>query len=258
MTTDFASMHGILRCRRVIALAGVAISLVVACSSEKPAPAPAPSPPAIVEAAQATATPSPAPTETPSPSPTPSPNVVAATPASAAATGNGYFPPPPPRESAPPPNGVGIARVVAPDLGLDHYVEVDGIINNEMESPRDGSYAVGFYVDYDRPGTGGNSIFSAHETWNHFQGPFYQLKQAKAGDEVSVVMADGTQFHYRVVSNTRYEVSTIPMAEILWPSNRPAGEEWLTLLTCGGRIVYDSSGFGDYLDRDVVVAKRIS
>lgn len=260
MTTHLASMLGNVWRRSAIALAGIAISLTAACSSEKPASAPASSPTTspIVEAAQATATPSPAPTETPSPSPTPSPNVIAATPASAAAAGKAYFPPPPPRDSAPPANGVGIARVVAPHLGLDHYVEVDRIINNEMESPRDGSYAVGFYVDYDRPGTGGNSIFSAHETWDHFQGPFYQLNQAKVGDEVAIVMVDGKRFRYSVVSNTRYEVSTMPMAEILWPSKRPAGEEWLTLLTCGGRIVYDSSGFGEYLDRDVVVAKRIS
>lgn len=240
---------------RATFLACLVLPLVAACSGDKPAPPPPTASP-IVEAAQASATPSPTPTETPSPTPTP--EVTFATPANAAAAGKAYFPPPPPRDSAPPPNGIGIARVVAANLGLDHYVEVDHIINNEMESPRDGSYAIGFYSDYDRPGSGGNAIFSAHETWNHFQGPFYQLNQAKVGDEVAVVMADGKQFRYRVQSNTRYEVSTMPMAEILWPSKRPTGEEWLTLLTCGGRIVYDRSGFGEYLDRDVVVAKRIS
>ncbi len=261
MNTHLASVQGIVRRRRAAALASAVLTLsVAACSGDKPSasavPSPTPSPSAspIVEAALVTATPSPTPTETPNPTPTPA----FATPERAAAAGKAYFPPPPPRESAPPANGVGIARVVAPHLGLDHYVEVDRIIDNEMESPRDGSYAVGFYVDYDRPGSGGNAIFSAHETWNHLQGPFYQLNQAKAGDEVSVIMADGKRLNYRVLANTRYEVSSMPMAEILWPSNRPANEEWLTLLTCGGRIVYDNSGFGEYLDRDVVVAKRVS
>lgn len=186
------------------------------------------------------------------------PAATAATPAIAAAAGKPYFPPPPPRDGAPPAGGAGIARLLAPHLGVDHYIEVDRIIDNQMESPRDGSYAVGFYPDFDHPGAGGNAVFSAHETWNHFQGPFYQLNQAKTGDEVAVVMADGKQLRYRVFSNTRYQVDTMPMAEILWPSKRPPGEEWLTLLTCGGRIVYDNSGFGEYLDRDVVVAKRIS
>lgn len=214
----------------------------------------------IMEAASASPTPASAlaTIETPTPSPTSVAVVNAATPAIAAASGKAYFPPPPPRDSVPPANGAGIARLLAPSLGLDHYIEVDRIIDNQMESPRDGSYAVGFYSDFDRPGTGGNSIFSAHETWNHLQGPFYQLNQAKAGDEVAVVMADGKQFRYRVFSNTRYQVDTMPMAEILWPSKRPPGEEWLTLFTCGGRIVYDNSGFGEYLDRDVVVAKRLS
>ena len=180
-----------------------------------------------------------------------------ATPAVAAAGGKAYFPPPPPR-AAPVVDNAGVARIRAPGLGLDHYIEVDGIINGEMESPRDGSYAVGFYTDFDRPGAPGNAVFSAHETWNHLQGPFYQMAFAKAGDEVTVVMADGRQFRYRVISNTRYEVDSMPMAEILWPSQRPAHEEWITLLTCGGRIVYGGSGFGEYLDRDVVVAKRVS
>lgn len=224
---------------------------LAACSGEKPAPAVSLTAAPTVEA-------TPMPTASPTPSPTPLPTATAATPAMAQAAGKAYFPPPPPREAAPPSDGAGIARLLAPGLGVDHYIEVDHIIDNEMESPRDGSYAVGFYPDFDRPGTGGNAIFSAHETWNHFQGPFYQLNQAKSGDEIIILMADGKQIRYRVLSNTRYQVDTMPMAEIIWPSKRPPGEEWITLLTCGGRIVYDSSGFGEYLDRDVVVARRAS
>lgn len=237
------------------ALVGM-LGVASACSGDQPAPAPSPTAAPIVEAAAATSTPTATPS--PTPSPTPVPTVNTATPAIAAAAGKAYFPPPSPRSSTAPANDVGIARLSAPPLGLDHYIEVDRIIDNQMESPRDGSYAVGFYPDFDHPGKGGNAIFSAHETWNHLQGPFYQLNQAKAGDEITIVMGDGKQLRYRVFSNTRYQVDTMPMAEILWPSKRPPGEEWLTLLTCGGRIVYDSSGFGEYLDRDVVVAKRIS
>lgn len=234
------------------------LGLVPACSGDKPAPEPAATATPTVEATAATPARAAAPAPTPPPSPTPLPAATAATPAIAAAAGKPYFPPPPPRTGVPPANDAGIARLLAPHLGVDHYIEVNHIIDNQMESPRDGRYAVGFYPAFDRPGAGGNSVFSAHETWDHFQGPFYQLNQAKSGDEVTVVMADGRQLRYRVFSNTRYDVDTIPMAEVLWPSKRPPGEEWLTLLTCGGRIVYDSSGFGEYLDRDVVVAKRIS
>ena len=242
---------------RGAALVSVAIifAAIIACGGDKNSeetPTPSATPEASATSASVVMT-----TETPTPSPTAVATVRAATPDAAAAAGKAYFPPPPPRGSAPPANSAGIARVRAPSLGVDHYVEVDRIIDNAMESPRDGEYAVGFYPAFDKPGAGGNSIFSAHETWNHFQGPFYQLASAKNGDEIAIVMADGKQFRYRVFSNVRYEVDSMPMAEILWPSKRPAGEEWLTLLTCGGRIVYDSSGFGEYLDRDVIVAKRI-
>ena len=48
------------------------------------------------------------------------------------------------------------------------------------------------------------------------------------------------------------------MGDVIWPSTRPADEQWITLITCGGQIVYHADGFGDYVDRDVVVLKRVS
>ena len=75
--------------------------------------------------------------------------------------------------------------------------------------------------------------------------------------EIEVVMTDGTTYRYSVIRRTRYPLATIPMGEILWPTDRPAGEQWITLMTCGGTIVYNSSGFGEYLDRDVIVAQRV-
>ena len=43
----------------------------------------------------------------------------------------------------------------------------------------------------------------------------------------------------------------------MWPSDRPEAQEWLTLYTCGGEIIYGDRGFGDYLARDVLVAKWV-
>jgi len=168
------------------------------------------------------------------------------------------FPPPPARAAAPRANSAGIARVVAPGLLIDHYVEVVGIVNNEMQTPRDASYAIGWYDEYSRPGGGGNVVVSAHETWNRMRGPFFGLHRAAAGDEIAIEMADGRRYRYVVFSNVRYPIDDIPMYEIIWPSKRPPGEEWLTLLTCGGRIVYNARGFGEYLDRDVVIARRVA
>jgi hypothetical protein len=220
-----------------------------------------------IEAAAVVATSTPAPLPTSSPTATPAATATATATASAtAASGPGwittagmYFPPPPPRGAPPPGNQFGIAGISAPALGVDHYVEVLGVTSGYMDSPNDGSYAVGYYPDFSQlPGESGNVIMSAHETWNHQQGPFYQMHKARAGDEISISMTDGSVYRYSVISNTRYDVDTIPMGEVIWPSKRAFGEQWLTLITCGGRIVYDSSGFGEYLDRDVVIAKRVS
>ena len=150
-------------------------------------------------------------------------------------------------------------RVVSVRFGLDHYVDVLGVVDNQMEAPdHDGSYAVGWYPDFSAPGRGGNAIFSAHETWDHKQGPFYFMHTAEAGDELFLDMANGRRYAYRVISSARYTVDTIPMLEVLYPRGRPPGEEWITLITCGGRIVYGANGFGDYVDRDIVVLKRVS
>ena len=234
--------------------ASVAMGVVLlACSGGNAASTPT-TPPSglIVRTAEPTATATPSRSPTPPATVTPSP-VGFANPGANA----GGFPAPPPNPNAEPASTRGISRVVATRLGVNHYIEVVVIVDNEMQAPNDGVYAIGWYSEYGLPGAGGNAMITAHETWNHLQGPFYGLNKAGLGDEIEVKMADGRTLVYRVISNRRYKVDTIPMADIIWPKIRPANEEWLTMLTCGGRIVYGADGFGEYLDRDVVVARRV-
>ena len=185
-------------------------------------------------------------------------NPVAATPSGAEfPQSHGALPPPPPNTTPSSASASNVVRIVSPRLGLDHYIEDIGIVDGAMDTPHDASYAVGWYYTYDLPGVAGNAVFSGHETWNHMQAPFYGLYRAQAGDEIDLEMASGALNHYRVISHHRYDEDTMPMTEILWPTGRPGGAQWITLITCGGRLVYDDSGFGKYLDRDVVVAQRV-
>ena len=47
--------------------------------------------------------------------------------------------------------------------------------------------------------------------------------------------------------------------ELIDAPSQPEGEEWITLITCGGRFQQThDNGLGEYLDRDVVIAKRIA
>ena len=168
------------------------------------------------------------------------------------------FAAPPPRATTAPPNAGGLSRIVSAKFHLDHYIDVLGIVNGQMEAPdHDGSYAVGWYSTLGPPGGPGNAVLSAHETWSKLQGPFYHMYTAQPGDQLALVMADGRRMTYEVIRSGRYHVDTIPMAELIWPPNRPAHEQWLTLITCGGEIVYHGA-YGDYVSRDVVILRRIS
>lgn len=164
---------------------------------------------------------------------------------------------PPPRAVPAPRPSTGVARVAVPRLGIDHYIERIAIAGGVMESPTDGVYAIGWYPELGTPGNGGNIVFSAHETWDHKFAPFYAMHLARPGDQVDVEMASGARYRYEIVSNHRYALENLAMNAVIHPPAIPADEEWLTFITCGGRIVYDASGFGEYLDRDIAVAKRV-
>ncbi|MQC16773.1 MAG: class F sortase [Chloroflexi bacterium] len=254
---------------RIVAAASVAIfvtSIVAATISLAGTPDESSVVAAVVEE---TSTPSPTP-----PPPTPTPPPPWPWPAERIERGelaadlfnptSGGFPPPPPLEHTPIVDGPPVVRMVAPSLGINHYITTVSVVDGQMLSPEgdDANYAVGWYPSDDtwtfgNPGEAGNVVFSAHETWNKTQGPFYNLHRAHIGDDITLEMADGERRHYQVVRVTRYPIASIPMAQVLWPKDRPEAEEWLTLYTCGGQILYDSTGFGTYFDRDVLVAKWV-
>jgi hypothetical protein len=195
----------------------------------------APAPPAAVTGfdARPTVTPTATPTNVPSPTPTPAPF-------------DGR-----------------IARMISPALGIDHAVEEIGILpNNQLDTPRDAVNGVGWYYIYDKPGFGGNAVFAAHVNYNRKPGPFVNLANAKPGDQITVQMENGPAYVYEVFFFQRYYVNTMPMGDLIagvvGGQTRPEGEEWITLITCGGRFVANQpGGFGEYLDRDVVVARRV-
>ncbi|MCL4240212.1 MAG: class F sortase [Dehalococcoidia bacterium] len=155
-----------------------------------------------------------------------------------------------------------VANMAAPSLGINHPIEEIGITNNQLDTPKDGVGKVGWYHIYDKPGWGGNALFAAHVNYNFKQGPFANLYKAKEKDQITIQMLDGPAYVYEVFYLKRYDVNTIPMGDliegVLDGVRRPEGEEWITLITCGGRFQQtQENGLGEYLDRDVVVARRI-
>jgi hypothetical protein len=156
-----------------------------------------------------------------------------------------------------------VGRMIAESVGINHEIEEIGILpNNQLDVPKDGVNKVGWYYIYKKPGWGENAVFAAHVNYNFKQGPFAKLKDVKAGDQIRIQMLEGPEYVYEVFYFKRYDVTTIPMGDlingVLDGVSRPDGEEWITLITCGGRFqVTQASGLGQYLDRDVVVARRV-
>ncbi len=207
-------------------------------SSDTPA-APEPTPIAFdVRATATTAPPTSSPTALPTDVPTPTPT-------------------PLPFDGA-------VGRMIAESVGINHEIEDIGILpNNQLDVPKDGLNKVGWYYIYDKPGWGDNAIFAAHVNYNFKQGPFAKLKDIQAGDKIKVQMVDGPEYVYEVFYFKRYDVNSIPMGElidgVLDGVSRPDGEEWITLITCGGRFqATQANGLGQYLDRDVVVARLVA
>lgn len=157
-----------------------------------------------------------------------------------------------------------VTRLMIPRFGVDTPVEQLGVTpDNYLDTPANplnsGWYGNGLS---DLPGWSGNATFSAHYNQliggNWHDGPFKHLKEMAEGDQIVVVMGNGDVYRYEMVSYARYEEATFPTGELLAGDGKPEGEEWITLITCGGRTgVLDSRGVGDFLDRDVVIARRI-
>lgn len=177
-------------------------------------------------------------------------------PATASAPGQPDTPTPVP---TPPPFDGPVSRLLIPRFKVDSAVELIGLLpGNQLDVPKN-PYNTGWYEIYDRPGFLGNAVFSAHvDYFPDIRGPFFNLARLEPNDEIVVRMEDGTEYHYRVIRKQRYDASSIPMGDLIYPTDKPTDQEWITLITCGGR--FDSPGPnqpGDYLDRDVVVAERI-
>ncbi|MEX2081030.1 MAG: class F sortase, partial [Dehalococcoidia bacterium] len=153
-----------------------------------------------------------------------------------------------------------VMRLKIPRFEVDSLIENIGILpNGYLDTPHD-PYNTGWYDIYDKPGFGGNAVFAAHvDYYPRIRGPFYDLDEMNAGDQVVIQMEDGREYIYEVISKVRYPEAEIPMGLIIDAPERPPDQEWITLITCGGRFRPNNgvSGPGHYLDRDVVVAMRV-
>ena len=222
----------------VAALAAVLALMAGGCVAAEPSALPEPTP--TTETATATATPAATRQATPEPTHEPTPE--------------------------PTPYDGRLSKMRIPSLGVEAPIEAIGLIpgQNKLDVPAPRN--VGWYDIYDKPGFGTSSLYSAHKDYYpDILGPFHKLTDLQAGDLVVVVMDDGREYVYEVFLQERYVAGEVPMADLIAPHEaenpdllRPADEEWVVLITCGGDFVeLEEDGPGYYVHRDVVIARLV-
>ena len=142
-----------------------------------------------------------------------------------------------PTETASPTPVADIERLIIPAISVDAPVTPKAVDRDgQMPSP-DGPQDVIWY-DFSalpglggRPGAGGNTILAGHVDY-HGYGPavFWDLRNVKQGDEITVRLRDGNEYKYVARSNRIVDPAAASFNEIVASTT----EESLTVITCAG------------------------
>ena len=144
-------------------------------------------------------------------------------------------------------------RIRLDRLGIDMRVTAEGLdAQGAMALPANAADA-GWYRF--SPGLGaqkGATVIAAHIDSRHDGiGPFSRLKNATAGDTITVYGSDGSTVAYTVTELRQVGKIDAPMADVFDTSGAPR----LSLVTCGG--VFNSQT-GHYLDNVIVTATPVA
>jgi LPXTG-site transpeptidase (sortase) family protein len=144
-----------------------------------------------------------------------------------------------------------ITRLVVPKIGINAPIVVLGILpDGTMASPK-GPTEVAWYTFSAKPGQVGNVVMAGHLDYiNYGAAVFYRLRDLRPGDDLQVVLSDGTQVKYVVESVTSYDEDTAPIADIVGRTPNEA----ITLITCAGSFDRSSR---EYNKRLVVRGARV-
>ena len=139
-------------------------------------------------------------------------------------------------------------RLMVPAVGLEVALESVGVTaDGQMEIPDDADRA-GWYRHGPAPGDAkGSVVMAAHVDSKAGPGAFLALTEVAEGDEVVVVLADGTRAAYRIVGGEQVAKTDLAVDELFSRDGDPV----LRLVTCTGEW---SPRMGQYTDNLVISA----
>lgn len=124
-------------------------------------------------------------------------------------------------------------RLVYEALGIDMPVVPVGVADDGQMEVRPDALEAGWYRFGPTVGAEeGTAVVAAHAgSYVTPRGPFYDLKDARPGDQVRVARADGAVLTYEVTSVEKVGKNVIDLEQYF----RRDGAPRLVLFTCGGR-----------------------
>lgn len=144
--------------------------------------------------------------------------------------------------------------IFVPEADIDAPIETTEIINGQMSTPS-GPFVVGWYRESGRLGEANNIVMAGHlDYWGVGKAVFYHLGSLGKGDNIRVLGADNTEYHYEVEWKKKIDAKEAAKGGIQDIVGK-TDDERLTLITCGGD--YDAKT-QEYAERTVVRAKRVS
>lgn len=140
-------------------------------------------------------------------------------------------------------------RLTIPAIGVDVIGITDlGLrADRTIEVPPDAE-TVGWYRNSPTPGENGPALLAAHVDWQNRKGVFYDLRELRPDDQVTVERADGSVASFTVRRVEQHPKDRFPTQAVYGHVERPE----LRLVTCGGQ--FDRAA-GSYLDNIVVYAE---
>jgi hypothetical protein len=142
-------------------------------------------------------------------------------------------------------------KLLIPALGIDTVVGTLGLQPDHQVMVPTSAHVVDWYEDGPTPGQIGSAVILGHV--DSFRGPgtFFYLKNLKAGNSITVKLADGAIAHFVVMRVVQYSKTAFP-DRLVFGSH---GTQSLQLVTCGGTFDHAT---GHYESNIVVFSRFVS
>lgn len=134
------------------------------------------------------------------------------------------------------------ATILISSLNVHRPVEPVGVTKwGQMYQPKN-LWNAGWYKGGPVPGAPGDAVIEGHTGWPNAPLIFARIGQLRKGDQIVIVLADGTHQTFVVQSHAVWRAGTSPTG-----LGQPYGPPRLTLITCSGAFDDQQKTYADRL-----------